>query len=95
MTEEKQVKIEERARTYDIKLEYHSDLMCENYDAEILAIQESDNRVTFSPKDKYDDSFTFKHSDPDRVIAIAKMMQAFAELAKKDNKKAIDISSTK
>lgn len=89
------IAITEKSRTYDIKFEYHSDLMCENYDAEILAIQESDNRVTFSPKDKYDDGFTFKHSDPDRVIAIAKMMQAFAEMAKKDNKKAIDISKNK
>ena len=88
-----QVKIEEKAKTYDIKLEYHSDLMCENYDAEILAIQESDGRITFSPKDKYEDSFTFKHSDPDRVIAITKMIQAFAEMAKEEKKKTIDISN--
>lgn len=87
-----QVKIEEKAKTYDIKLEYHSDLMCENYDAEILAIQESDGRITFSPKNKYEDSFTFKHSDPDRVIAIAKMIQAFAEMAKEENKNTIDLS---
>lgn len=84
-----QVKIEERAKTYDIKLEYHSDLMCENYDAEILAIQESDGRITFSPRDKYEDSFTFKHSDPDRVIAITKMIQAFAEMAKNEAKKLL------
>ena len=87
-----QVKIEEKAKTYDIKLEYHSDLMCENYDAEILAVQESDGRITFSPKDKYEDSFTFRHSDPDRVIAITKMIQAFAEMAKQGNKSTIDIS---
>lgn len=87
-----QVKIEEKAKTYDIKLEYHSDLMCENYDAEILAVQESDGRITFSPKDKYEDSFTFKHSDPDRVIAITKMIQAFAEMVKQGNKSTIDIS---
>lgn len=85
-----QVKIEEKAKTYDIKLEYHSDLMCENFDAEILAVQESDGRITFSPKDKYEDSFTFKHSDPDRVIAITKMIQAFAEMAKEENKSTID-----
>lgn len=87
-----QVKIEEKAKTYDIKLEYHSDLMCENYDAEILAIEEPDGRVTFSPKDKYEDSFTFRHSDPDRVIAIARMILAFAEMAKKNKKNTIDIS---
>lgn len=87
---ENQVKIEEKAKTYDIKLEYHSDLMCENYGAEILAIQESDGRITFSPKDKYEDSFTFKHSDPDRVIAITKMILAFAKMAKRENKNAID-----
>ena len=87
-----QVKIEEKAKTYDIKLEYHSDLMCENYDAEILAVQESDGRITFSPKDKYEDSFTFKHSDPDRVIAITKMILAFAKMAKRENKSTIDMN---
>lgn len=88
-----QVKIEEKAKTYDIKLEYHSDLMCENYDAEILAIQESDGRITFSPKDKYEDSFTFRHSDPDRVIAITKMIQAFAEMVKREDKSTIDMNN--
>lgn len=90
---ENKITISPKAKTYDIKLQYHSDLMCENYDAEILAVQESDGRITFSPKDKYEDSFTFKHSDPDRVIAVTKMIQAFAEMAKNENKKPIDISN--
>lgn len=87
-----QVKIKEKARTYDIKLQYHSDLMCENYDAEVQAVLESDNRVTFLPKDNCMDGFVFSHSDPDRVIAITKMMRAFAEMAKNERKNIIDIS---
>lgn len=90
---ENKITISPKAKTYDIKLQYHSDLMCENYDAEILATQESDNRITFSPKtEKFIDGFVFDHSDPDRVIAIARMMQSFAEMVKNENKKPIDIS---
>lgn len=90
-----QVIIKEKTRTYDVKLGYHSDLMCENYDAEIIAAINSDGRVTFSPKRGYRgyvDGFIFDHSDPDRVIAITRMMQAFAEMAKNE-KKTIDISN--
>lgn len=89
MNEPKQVEIKERSRTYDIKFEYHSDLMCENYDAELLAIQENDRRITFKTKDG-DTCFEFIHSDPDRVLALASMMESFARMVKKDN--AIDIS---
>ena len=87
-----QVKIEEKAKTYDIKLEYHSDLMCENYDAEIHASHNCDGRITILPNKHLGGGFVFEHSDPDRVIAITKMVQAFAEMAKKENKSTIDIS---
>lgn len=89
MNEPKQVEIKERSRTYDIKLEYHSDLMCQNYDAELLAIQEIDGKVTF--KNQHGGTeFEFVHSDPDRIIAITSMMESFAKMIKKNN--AIDIS---
>lgn len=88
-----QVKIEEKAKTYDIKLEYHSDLMCENYDAEIHASHNRDGRITILPNEHLGSGFVFEFSDPDRVIAITKMIQAFAEMAKKENKNTIDISS--
>ena len=89
MTGERQVEIKERARTYDIKLEYHSDLMCENMDAEIIAIQEADGRISFKTANG-NSTFEFTHSDPDRVLAIAGMLKSFARMAKKEN--AIDIS---
>ena len=85
----KEIEIKERSRSYDIKLEYHSDLLCENFDAEILAAQEPDGKISFSTDSGYR-SFEFIHSDPDRVIAIANMLRSFAEMAKKEN--AIDIS---
>lgn len=91
-----EVNIEEKSRVYDIVYEYHSDLMCSNYDAEIHASQESDGRVSIRPNNSSDyvccNSFTFTHSDPDRVIAVAKMILAFAEMVKNENKKSIDIS---
>lgn len=87
-----QVKIKERTKTFDIKLTYHSDLMCENYDAEIHASHISDGRITILPKEHFGAGFVFQSSDPDRVIAIAKMILAFAEMVKDENKKAIDTS---
>lgn len=86
-----QVQIKERSKTYDIKLAYHSDLMCQNYDAELKAIQESDGRVSFRTADGRK-SFEFVSSDPDRVIAIARMMLSFAQVMKNDNKNTIDTS---
>ena len=89
---ENKITISPKAKTYDIKLQYHSDLMCENYDAEIHASHNSNGRITILPKEHLGSGFVFKFSDPDRVIAIAKMMQSFAEMVKKENKKPIDIS---
>lgn len=80
----KEVKIKETTRTYDIKVEYHSDLMCQNEEAEILGILEADNRVTIKPVgNPLAKGFVFKGSDPDKIIALAEMMKSFAEVAKK------------
>lgn len=92
MTNVKQVEIKEKSRMYDVKLEYHSDLMCENHDAEFRAIQESDGRITFIPNNSYSEGFVFNHSDPDRVIALASMMKSFAKKIKKERANTIDIS---
>lgn len=99
-----EITIEEDKTIYDVSMEYHSDLMCENYDAIVQAVEEADGCISFYPvyeksKSKYpfldfpkdDESFTFIHSDPDRVIAIANMMKAFAEMVKKQSKTSIDI----
>lgn len=89
------VTIQPKTRTYDVKLGYHSDLMCQNYDAEVYCVQESDGRVTIRPDgNPMVVGFVFEHSDPDRVIAVARMMQAFAEMVKYENdKNNIDISN--
>lgn len=85
--------IQQKSRTYDVKLGYHSDLMCQNYDAEVYCVQESDGRVTVRPDgNPIAVGFVFDHSDPDRVIAVAKMMQAFAEMVKEESKNTIDMS---
>lgn len=82
------VTIQQKSRTYDVKLEYHSDFMCQNYDAEVYCVQESDGRITIRPDgNPIAVGFVFEHSDPDKVIAVARMMQAFAEMVKYENNK--------
>ena len=87
---ENKVIIKPKSRIYELKFTYHSDMKCENYDAEMLAYLGSDGRVTFVPREKGGQGFIFDHSDPDRVIALTKMMQEFAYFAKYENKNAID-----
>lgn len=88
MTQLNQVNIEERQTIYNIKLSYHSDKKCQNYDAIITGIEEADGSVTIRPwgEELYDGRFfEFDHSDPDRVIAIAQMMMSFAQAIKNEN----------
>ena len=84
-------KITKKSITYDIKLGYHSKLMCQNYDAKISGVVEDDNRISIFPREG-GSFFEFSHSDPDRVIAIARMILTFAEMVKEENEKGIDIS---
>lgn len=87
------VTIQQKSRTYGVKLGYHSDLMCQNYDAEVYCVQEPDGRVTIRPDGKpMVVGFVFDHSDPDRVIAVAQMILAAAQMVKNHNKKGIDTS---
>ena len=88
-----EISIAQKQTIYDITFEYHSDLMCQNYDAKITAIEEPNGKITFLPNDGDYDAFVFDNSDPDRVLAIANMMKAFAEMVKQENKKSIDLSS--
>lgn len=88
-----QVNIEEKETIYDIKLSYHSDRKCQNYDAVMTGVEEVDGTITVRPweSDNFKGSFfEFDHSDPDRVIAIAQMMLSFAQMVKNNNKKTID-----
>lgn len=92
-----EVTIEEESTSYEVTLPYHSNLMAQNYDSKIKAIEWSDNRISIYPdlghQKWVERDFTFEHSDPDRVIAIANMMLAVAQMVKNNNaKKPIDIS---
>lgn len=79
-----QIEIEEQSTIYNVKMSYHSDLMCENYDADLIGIEENDGRITIKPGgNPLAVGFVFDHSDPDRVIAIAQMMLSFAQAIKK------------
>ena len=94
MSQLNDVNIEEESTKYNIKLYYHSDLKCENYDVELIGVSESDGRITIKPGDHPAAvGFVFDYSDPDRVIAIAQMMMAFAQMVKNENKKRIDTNN--
>lgn len=86
------ITIEEKQKIYEVKCEYHSALMCQNYDAEIKAVEGPDNRISLFPRDE--ESFSFIDSDPDRALAIVSMMKAFIEMVKNNNAKTIDTHKT-
>lgn len=90
-----EVNIEEKQTVYDVALTCHSDMKCQNYDLKIIGIEEENGRVTIKPDGRsYGNGFIFDHSDPDVVIAIAQMAMHFAQMAKNNNKKGIDVSET-
>lgn len=89
-----QINIEEKETIYDVKYTYHSDRKCQNYDAVMTGIEELDGSVTIRPWESGNfqgSFFEFNHSDPDRVIAIAQMIMAFAQMAKNKSKNTIDM----
>lgn len=83
-----QISIEEKRTIYDITYTYHSDMRCQNYDAKITGIEEENGKISIEPPERI--TFEFQNSDPDRVIAIAQMMMAFAQMTKNKNNKPID-----
>lgn len=88
-----EIEIKERSTLYEVTGDYHSDLMCQNYKGKIFGTTEADNRISIKPGDGMGDGFEFYHSDPDLVIAVAQMILSFAQMAKNENKKPIDVSS--
>ena len=84
-----QINIEEKKTIYDVTYTYHSDMKCQNYDAKITGSEEEKGKVSINP-DHCGKTFEFQNSDPDRVIAIAQMMMAFAQMVKNKNNKPID-----
>ncbi len=100
------ITIEQKDTTYKVNATYHSDKMCQNYDIDFTAVEHNDGRISFfprvnPPKTKYpflewpqdEESFSFLHSDPDRIIVLSNMMKAFAEMVKKNNQKSVDTNS--
>ena len=88
-----QINIEEKKTVYDVDYRYHSDLKDRDYDAKITGVEEENGKISIE-SDNYCRTFEFHNSDPDRVIAIAQMMLAFAQMAKlkNKNKKDVDIA---
>lgn len=84
-----QINIEEKYTAYDIELPYHSERKCQNYTVKISGIENADGTIDICPSGA-NPWFEFMHSDPDRVIAIAQTMMAFAQMVKNNNKKSID-----
>ena len=78
--------------TYAVGLPYYSERKGEENEAEIIAIEEADGTITMKPGNMHAwaDEFVFKHSDPDRLIAVAKLLQGFAQAIKSKDVKPID-----
>lgn len=89
---QQQINIEEQSTTYDVSYTYHSDMKCENYDVSIMGIEFPNGKVTIKPSNTFfpDSGFMFIESDPDRAIAIAQMIIAFAHMVKNNNQKSLD-----
>lgn len=83
-----QINIVEKKTLYAITYTYHSDMKCQNYDAKITGIEEENGKISIEPPERI--TFEFQNSDPDRVMAIAQMMIAFAQMVKNKNNKPID-----
>lgn len=90
MNQLNQVDIEERETIYDIKYTYHSDMKCQNYDANLSGVSESDGTITIKTYNG-GKNIVFDHSDPDRVIAISQMILSFAQAIKNENQIIKDI----
>lgn len=86
-----EINISEKRTIYDVELTYHSDMKCQNYDAKIIGIEEENGKITLEPHQG--ETFEFIESDPDRVIAIAEMIKAFAQMAKRNSQKTIDTNA--
>lgn len=90
---QQQVVIEELSTLYKIENAYHTDLLAKNSVVKMFGTVEADNRITITPGVGGNSSFDFCHSDPDRVIAIANMLLSFAQMAKNESKKTLDVST--
>jgi len=93
MNQQNEVDIKKQSTDYDVELVYYSDLKCENYNAKIIGTDWHDGRISLKPWHSATKEFCFMNSDPDRVVAIAKMMIAFAQMVKDEAKKSIDTST--
>lgn len=82
-----EINIAQKQVIYDLNTEYCSESVGKNYTAQITGIKESDGKVTIRPDQGkgYDEVFIFDHSDPDRVIAVARLIMAFAQTIKNNN----------
>lgn len=78
----KGIVINERSTIYDVVTDYHSDLKDKDYSVAIVGVEENDGLITIKPDSPFNEVFTFKKSDPDRVIAIAQMIISFAQMVK-------------
>lgn len=84
MTQLNQVNIEETSTNYTVTLAYHSNRKDKDENAEILVTEHYDGAITIETGRSYG-RFEFNRSDPDRVIAIAQMIMAAAQMVKNHN----------
>ena len=81
-----EINIKEERVVYRLDTEYCSDMREVNCTAQITGIKNENGTVTLFPEGKrLNNEFVFDNSDPDKVIAVARLMMGMAQMVKDNN----------
>lgn len=81
-----EINIKEERVVYGLDTEYCSDMREVNCTAQIMGIKNANGTVTLLPDGKRgSNEFVFDNSDPDKVIAVARLMMGMAQMVKDNN----------
>lgn len=81
-----EINIKEERVLYKLDTGYCSDMREVNCTAQITGIKNANGTVTLLPEGKrLNSEFVFDNSDPDKVIAVARLMMGMAQMVKDNN----------
>lgn len=86
-----QIEIEEVSTQYAARMNYFSDKKQKAYEAKIGIIEYNTGKISLT-NELHSSVFEFVNSDPDRVLAVATLMQTAAKMVK-DHQKDVDTST--
>lgn len=86
-----QIEIEEVSTQYTASMNYFSDKKQKTYEAKIGITEYNTGKMSLN-NEFHSSVFEFVNSDPDRVLAVATLMQTAAKMVK-DHQKDVDTST--